>query len=247
MNCWDRFDRKVVLCFTGLKARAPKIVEETDRVGVNGLDVQWQFPSPLDKTLLRGMRHIGVLDAKIGYFNSSMGHYSAIARSYHLGCQSVLVMEDDVRFLKDTAQISQALASIPADYDVALIDSFFKHWEKDAVNADVMAKWREERAANKWWAEFDSLYSLGCYALSRRGMERMMFAFEAVETKPSIGKMRIADHFLSRKVLGEDSRLYFARKNIAIQREMGAANSPTSDIRKKYEAMGLDLSEYAEA
>lgn len=247
MKCWDRFERKVVLCFTGLKDRAPKIEAELERAGLGKWETQWQFPSPLDKTLLRGMRHIGCLDWKIGYFNSSMGHYRAIATAYHMGCGSVLVMEDDIRFLNDRTKIAQALSALPADYDVALLDSFFKTREKDAVNAEVMAKWRRERAVNKWWAEFDSLYSLGCYALSRRGMERMMFAFEAVETAPKIGKMRIADHFLNRKILGSDTRMYFARKNLAIQREMGAANSPPSDIRKKYEEMGLDLSEYAEA
>jgi hypothetical protein len=108
-------------------------------------------------------------------------------------------------------------------------------------------RWRNERKVNDHWAEFDSLYSLGCYALSRRGMERMMFAFEAVETKPSIGMIRIADHFLKRSILGQSMRLYFARQNVAIQREMGAANSPPSDIRKKYEEMGFDLADYADA
>lgn len=250
INWPRRFARKTVLYFTGLKNRVEGMEAELARVGLADAQRQWQFPSPFDKVLLRNVKHIPCFDGGargMGYFNSSMGHYRAIATAFHLGCDSVLVMEDDVRFLKDVAKVAEIMDALPDDFDVALLDSFFMTRDKNAVNAEVMAKWRDERKVNEHWAEFDSLYSLGCYALSRRGMEKMMFAFEAVQTAPKIGMIRIADHFLKRGILGRDMKLYFARRNVAVQREMGAANSPPSDIRKKYEEMGLDLADYAEA
>lgn len=247
MDCWNRFDRKTVLYFTGNKdTRVPGMEKELKRVGLDGADRQWQYPSPLDKVLLRSVKHIPALEIG-GYFNSSMGHYRAIATAYHLGCDHCLVMEDDVRFLIDVEEIEKSVNSIPDDYDVALLDSFFQKWSEGKINSNVMSRWRDGRKANEYWSEFDELYSLGCYALSRRGMERMLFAFDAVETAKNIGKLRIADHFLNRGILGSGMKMYFARKNVAIQRDMGKANSPVSDITNKYIEMGLDLSEYAEA
>lgn len=244
---WDRFDRKVVLYFTGNKdTRVPGMEQELKRVGLYGAERQWQFPSPLDKILIRGMRHIPAIE-KVGYFNSSMGHYRAIATSYHLGCNNCLIFEDDVRFMKNIDMINECVKSIPDDYDVALLDCFFQRFEEGCVNSSVMSEWRENRKVNEFWSEFDALYSLGCYSLSRKGMERMMFAFEAVETAKNIGKMRIADHFLTKGILGKDMRMYFARTNVAVQREMHNANSPTDDITNKYIEMGLNLDEYADA
>lgn len=246
MECWDRFDRKTVLYFTGNKdTRVHGMEKELKRVGLDGADRQWQYPSPLDGVLLRNVNHIRALEIG-GYFNATMGHYRAIATAYHLGCSHCLIMEDDIRFLKDTGEIDMAVNSVPDDYDVALLDCFFQKWSEGKINARVMSQWRDVRKANDFWSEFDELFSLGCYALSRRGMERMLFAFEAVETAKKIGKMRIGDHFLNRGILGKDMKMYFARKNIAIQRDMGKANSPISDITNKYIEMGLDLSQYAE-
>lgn len=247
LECWNRFDRKVVLYFTGNKdSRVPGMEKELDRVGLDDVDRQWQHPSPLDRILIRGMRHIPCLE-NAGYFNASMGHYRAIATAYHLGCRNCLILEDDVRFMKDVERLSDYVNSIPDDYDVALLDCFFKGFGAKDVNGSVMSKWRDGRMANDSWSEFDELYSLGCYSLSRRGMERMMFAFEAVETDKRIGKMRIADHFLTRGILGRDTRMYFARTNVAIQREMKNANTSSSEITRKYVEMGLNLDEYAEA
>lgn len=245
-GCWDRFDRKTVLYFTGNKdTRVPSMEKELERVGLADAERLWQFPSPLYKTLLRHITHIPCLEHG-GWFNSSMGHYRAIATAYHLGFEHALFMEDDMRFLKDLTEVDKIVRALPDDYDVALLDSFFKYWKEGTVNAEVMAKWRDERKVNEQWAEFDALYSLGCYALSRNGMKRMMFAFEAVETARSIGRMRIGDHFLSRDILGKGMRMYFARKNVAVQRDMGKANSPTSDIANKYVAMGLNFDDYSE-
>ncbi len=245
MKCWDRFARKTMIYFTGNKTtRVPSMETELARVGLADADRQWQYPTPIDRLLLRSMRHIPSVE-KGGFFNASMGHYRAIATAYHLGCPSVLVMEDDIRFLKDASLIAEAVDALPADYDVALLD-LFAGWMKN-VDANTVKKWREERKVNEWWAEFDEMRSMGCYALSRRGMERLMFCFEAVETAPRVGKMRICDHFLDRSMLGKGIKLYFARKNIAVQQTMGAANSDMSITRQCYADLGLDLAEYAEA
>ena len=87
---------------------------ELERVGLSDADRQWNFPSPLDKVLLRNLGHIPSIE-RGGYMNCTMGHYRAISTAYHMGCRSVLIMEDDIRFLVDIGEIEKALESIPAD------------------------------------------------------------------------------------------------------------------------------------
>lgn len=244
LRCWDRFDRKVMLYYTGNRlTRTPQMENELDRVGLGCADRQWQFPSPIDRVLLMSMAHIPSCE-RGGYFNCSMGHYRAIATAYHLGCESVLIMEDDISFLKDLSKIQEIVEDLPDDYDVAMLDSFAIAMKN--VNADTVRQLRDGRRVSRHWAEFDELRSCACYALSRRGMARMKFCYEAVETARDIGKMRISDHFLNRRYLGRDTKMYFAVKNVAVQRDMAGAMSQKDGIQKCYADMGLDMSEYQE-
>jgi len=244
---WNRFGKKTILYFTGYKdSRVPSMEKELKRVGLYDAERQWQFPSPLDRLLLRKINHIPCVE-RGGYFNLSMGHYRAIATAYHLGYENVLVIEDDARFLNDVSELEKIVTSLPDDYDVALFDSLFRSFKENRVNANTMECWRRDRKVNEFWSEFDQLHSMACYALSRIGMERMMFAFEAVETAPKIGKMRICDHFLDRNILGKNMKMYFARKNACIQRRFSSSTSSMDDITSKYISMGLNLDEYAEA
>lgn len=244
MSCWDRFDRKVVLYYTGNKdTRVPGMERELERVGLQGADRQWQFPTPFDNLLLRSVRHdpwVGV-----GYLSNAMSHYRAISIAYHLGCRNVLILEDDVRFMKDVGMVSNYIDTIPDGYDVAKMDSVFKEFGGNGVTLETMSKWRGERKANEFWSEFDSLYSTGCYALSRKGMERMMFCFEAVETNKDIGMLRVVDHFLDRKILGADMKMYFSRENVCVQKEFECVTG-YGEIEKRYRAMGVDMGKYAE-
>ena len=243
MECWDRFDRKTVLYFTGNKdTRVPGMEKELKRVGLDGSDRQWQFPSPIDRCLLRGMAHEPVLE-KGGFFNATMGHYRAIATAYHLGCGNVLLMEDDIRFLKDAGLVSEIVSSLPGDYDIAMFDLFPVSWKDTWRNHAAVKKWAAEKKVNDHWAHFDEMYSGGCYALSRKAMKKMLFLFEAVETDKRIGKFRVCDHFLKRKYFWPDAKMYFARKNACVQRSVGNSGS----LNGTYVAMGVDFSEYAEA
>lgn len=242
---WDMFDRKVVLYFTGNKnTRVPGMERELKRVGLDDAFRQWQFPTPTDKVVLRSIPHVGHLEVG-GYMNCTMGHYRAIATSYHLGCKSVLIMEDDARFLNDVSKIERIVASVPDDYDLAMLDYFYCSW-KD-VESRLADKLRIERKKNDFWAEFDKFHSGACYALSRRGMERIIRLYEAAATDRKLGKLRICDGFLDRRYLGYDAKMYFAIENAAIQRAFEQGNSNGCGISDPYSRTGIDVSNYAEA
>ena len=243
-NCWDRFEHKTLLTFTGYRERAVRILSELDRVGMSSVNVQWQFPSPFDGAILRHIKHeVGRgLDNDIRFMSCTMGHYRAIKTAFHLGCKSVMVMEDDIRFLKDLDKISAAVHSVPDNYDIAMFDLF----PAKGTKASVVSSWRDSRKVNDFWAEFDNMYSMGCYAMSRRAMERYIWLNEAAVTKPSIGMMRVCDHFIDRNYFWPDAHMYFARTNVAVQRADDNSNSKRERILASYSRIGIEMSAYAE-
>lgn len=241
MKCWDRFDRKSMICFTGNKdTRMPAMRAELERVGLSGVHELYQFPNPFMDILLKAMNRVPEM-SNSGYMNCSIGHYMEIATAYHLGCDHALLMEDDVRFMKDLDKVEKCVESLPEDYDVAMFDCFFR---MDRNDGERYSEWRDKRAVNECWAEFDRMYSCGCYAVSRHGMERLMFCVEAVEKAPRIFKMRPFDHFLDRSIIGKGSKMYFCRKNACIQRPIGPSSTGGGWIEEAYGKMGIDTDEY---
>lgn len=239
-SCWDRFERKTLLTFTGYMDRAKGVMQELDRIGMRDVNVQWQFPNPFDGVLIRHLNHIRHLDIA-GYMNCTMAHYNAIKTAYHLGLKNILVMEDDIRFMEDLDAIDSTVSSLPDDFDVAMFDLipvFLKRGEPERVKS-----LKESARINERWFEFDILRSMGCYAMSRRGMERYIWLNEAAVTQPKIGKLRICDHFLDRRYM-PGLKLYAAVDNACIQRNMGACNSPIDEYPEKYRRIGIDVSLY---
>lgn len=230
-SCWDRFGRKTLLTFTGYKDRAPGAMKELERVEMNDVNVQWQFPNPFESVLLKYLNHEKCLST--GFMNATMGHYSAIKTAYHLGMSSCIVIEDDIRFLKDIEEVHKAVRSLPEDFDVALFDMFLHGGNDREFNEYIFAK--GNRKVNQDWAEYDNLISQGCYSMSRRAMERYIWLNEAAVTDRRIGKLRIGDHFLSRKYMGDDMKLYFSVNHVAIQKIMGKNNSNTDNMYGRIE------------
>ena len=243
-SCWDRFERKTLLAFTGYQGRANGVLSEIARVGMHDVNVQWQFPCPFDKTIRDSIRHeVGKgLDSDIRFMSCTLGHYRAIKTAYCLGCENVLVMEDDIRFLKDTERISACVRAIPEDFDIAMLDLF----PYSGTKPHVLSSWRESRKVNEFWAEFDDMFSMGCYAMSRRAMERYIWLNEAAVTDPYVGMIRVCDHYLKRSYFWKGAHLYFARENVAVQRADENSNSKRERILASYRRIGIDMEKYAE-
>ena len=129
--------------------------------------------------------------------------------------------------------LSTAVRSLPEDFDVALFDMFLHEGNDREFNEYIFAK--GNRKVNQDWSEYDSLISQGCYAMSRRAMERYIWLNEAAVTDKRIGKLRIGDHFLSRKYMGDGMKLYFSVNHVAIQKIMGKNNCNTDNMYGRIE------------
>lgn len=239
---WDRFQRKTVLTFTGYRDRAEAVMSEIARVGMSSVNVQWQFPNPFEEILVRHLSHKKGLDRQ-GYMNCTMGHYSAIKTAFCLGMETCLVMEDDIAFLKDIGEMEAIVCALPEDYDVAMLDWFAT---SPGYPPESVKKCIRDKSVNRYWAKFDAVRSCGCYALSRRAMEKLIWLNEAAVTNPKIGKMRICDQFFEKRFMGDGMRMYLSKKNVAIQRHTMVHNSNFDMISMAYKSMGIDASEYGE-
>lgn len=109
-----------------------------------------------------------------GNMNCTMGHYEimkeCIARNY----DRVLIIEDDVRFLKNMQTATLILDNIP-QADIIMFDKNVADRPREqlmvaAINGKV----------NDYYFSFDtvSLGSTGCYALSKKAMQTITIAQE---------------------------------------------------------------------
>lgn len=245
-SCWDRFERKTLLTFTGYKDRYPGMVKELDRIGMKDVHVQWQFPNPFESVLLKHLRSKRSLREWNGAMSCAMGHYVAIKTAYHLGCKNCLVMEDDIRFLIDNKEIEASVSSLPEDFGIALFDYTALNNSSAESSGKVVNDMRRRYCINERWAGFDNLSSTGCYALSRRGMEKYIWLVEAAIKEPSIGKLRIADHWWNKIFMGNDIRMLFAIKHVAIQRPVvGGRMCRDLDMDSYYRIIGANTELYS--
>lgn len=240
-------DKAYLLCFTGYKDRAEPTMNDIRRMGITAEQV-WQFPTPFDKYFSDSVPHIAHFDRHPGWANNWFGHYRAMKTAYELGLSSVLIMEDDCRFLNDRAKADEIAADLPCDFDLALFDHFYPaNW--GAGGKSVYAG-KCSRRATKYWHPFDSgLFSAACYVLSRRAMARLIWLHESIIDPATPNRlMSLTDFWHNKSVLGS-MNLYFCTPNCAIQRNPDAGVtrlSGTAGINSTYQHMGLDLSSYAE-
>lgn len=100
-------------------------------------------------------------------FDCMFNHYETIKLAYELGVDHILILEDDVRFLKNIDTIKEYLEELPAVADLALFD--YIHFP-NLIKYDI----------TDYFFKFDSymLFS-DMYALSRNGMKYMIDNMEA--------------------------------------------------------------------
>ena len=241
-SAWDRFERKYLTSYVKYQDRYRMMLSEFGRVGLTNVEVIWDFPSPYRDVLLNSVNMTGFCK-KRNLFFIGQTNYRAIATAYHLGAKSVLVMQDDIRFLKDANLLNEIVESIPEDYDLAMMN----HMKPGAMQMEEYEQIFKKEKINGYWVRFDELTSSGCYAMSRKGMERYIKAYE--EPVVSCGRTILYhdDFYYQRKFMGPDANLYVAHPVPSIQTPCGAGGSH-SDLEpyfKRNEAIGIHRENYA--
>ena len=212
---WDKFDYIACICFTGYRDRQRSIEVELQRVGLSGkVHFFWDFPSCFSSILSKQVTHDSYHQKMfpIGYNN-----YRAIKTAYELGHSSILVLEDDVRFLKNIEHLGEAISSIPDEFELVMLD---KNFPSDEFKKFIQEHPSPLRVANKIeWRNFVSFHSSGCYALSRAGMMKFIVAYEA-----SASNKRVLnnDEYFNSRVFDKE-KIFAAFPNVAVQCLVGSA------------------------
>ena len=178
----------------------------------------WQNPSFQCDEWWRGMEV---------NLNCTMGHYEIMLESLARGFRRVLIIEDDIRFVKDQNYISRILAFLPdhntdlPHYDICLFDKNVSARPRTSLhNAINYAR------INAHYFDYSTAFlgSTGCIALSERAMRRFVEQQER--------KFMPAD-FLTNRINAEGDVV----NDDGLHRVASIANLAVQDMRLKGDRM----------
>ena len=226
----------LLLTYTGYSERVAPVVRELGRIGITP-EIRYDVPTEERKALRKILdRGAPVFARHTGLFYATMMHYRAIAEAYHRGFDSVLICEDDIRFLRDTGKIAEAVRELPQVVDCIMYDYF------PTTNREHGA---DGSQGTSGWHSPVTYRGAGCYQLSRRGMERMLHWYDQ---DVAGNKLRVCDHYFTN--WGFDGLVFLAyRIPLCIQVEcpsggnFGAATNTMFQAR--YASLGIREEDYA--
>ena len=163
MTPFDGFGQIACIHYAPDADRMPGIDAELRRVGILPAEnFRWHVTArwPAFDFAFVAARSCGARTEKTAAQWCCLTAHQQIVRAALLsGCRTLLVLEDDVRFLRDAGEARRIVASWdPAEFDICLFDAF---------------PWKRGRAvAGRPFVAFDrGVMGASCYALNRAGMQ----------------------------------------------------------------------------
>lgn len=198
------FDKIICVHYLQYTNRLEIVKNELKRIGVpdDMLEFSYTYNTPYLNVLWGVFSNSNLTNCiNTAAASCALGHYNAIKIAYESTCKRVLIIEDDICFLKNLNKIKEALDNIPADADVVLFDKFI-HFDKQTYNKLI--------ENNDYYTNFtnEDIASAGCYMLSRTGMRDFLTIYD--------NYMMVADICFREY---ESPHKYFINTNIAIQNQ----------------------------
>lgn len=188
---WGKyFDHIYCLCYLGSEHQAVKrrlLDAELTRTGILGSGVfSWQYTTsdPWDE-VISGRLHKRVLSnpaANVGFINLGLATARIYREAKALGYCRILVLEDDVAFLKDLGEVKAILEDMP-DRDLVLFDKFLD-WD---LTADEYRSFVNKHTINDRFFTGGSLHTTGgvAYSVNTAAMSFLLRIFEDYDKGPS--------------------------------------------------------------
>ena len=220
-SVWDKFDYVALMAYTGYIDRCAEMRKELKRIGLwDRVHIHWDFPDVFTEKIENQIALTPWVKNLKGSFSILQSIYEILSTAYNLGCSNLLLMQDDVRFIKDIRVLEDAIKGIPHDYDLIMFD-------RGRANQLEENRWVELHKGldgNKIkYVPFTFLSSDGCYAMSRRTIRKYLDVLEGMVKANKA--LPASDLLLNSECLGEDKKLYMALPNVAVQSIVGRKGS----------------------
>ena len=237
---WNKyFDKIYCLHYIPFKERKELMDFQLKRIGIldSGIFSYYlTYNNALDKKFERFFRYSSEKIKNNIFINTSIffGHYNVIREAYAHDYNRILIIEDDVRFLRDLNKIEQVLNNRPQNADIILYDKFL--YSMGDFNKLALNK------VNDYYAKFSRCTSAGCYQLNRKGMKRII---ELTEKEPQMCDC----YFYSADQSLTNLNYYCSIENLAIQSTFSDAQQNITEnnsmnYHRLYKYQNIDFDKY---
>lgn len=246
MDWKGKFDRIWCISYTGYPERRKPLERELDRVGILGsgvLEWHYTFKSIFDNILFDVTKRLKTNNCEdVGSLACSLAHYHCIKSSYGLGDERCLIMEDDIRFLKDVGEVCDIVDGLPDNADIVLFDHMWNAVEHHDHDEFVRNPTGIYERVGKHYRRFGMLLGGSCYSLSRKAMKTMVGMYETVFEAADVYTARLTEKSGLVRLCSEP-RLAF---QVSYPKSNNTRLRWNSDIMDMYRRNGLDFSRYAD-
>ena len=229
-NVWEnKFSHIYCLHYLPYTDRVSPLLDELNRVGLlkaKNFSFKYTYDSPFyDKLMEMGikMHHAALVSKRL--FKCTMGHYFVLKEAEGLNYERILIIEDDVKFLKDLSLLKEILESTPDDADVVLYDK----WPFNKEMYDILLN---TSYVNKYFYAFKNCFSSGAlYSLSRGMIKKIIREQEKSLKCADVAYWDLSDN------MDDPFKRCFAHPSLSIQDSKG-------DYDKFYGYCGINVNDY---
>lgn len=234
---WGRFGLRLLVTCPQYEKRREMALRECERVGLNVEAHQCHHLKTWGLTY-RTCPEDNIREAlgkvELGTAATLLAHRSAMKRFLASTHETMLVVEDDVRFLKDLLKLGSYVKSLPKDFDEARFCWGGARGDAKSGESFAGGMWRKVRK------NLDSLYMTAAYAVSRKGAENWLKSFDESLDDP------LASDLLVRKY-GASENVYICNPPCAITvcaGEKSAVQQDNTPLVLDVEACGGKAGDY---
>jgi len=187
---WKRyFDRIYCLHHVDMHRRLPGMIRELDRVGIrqSGIFAFYHTSTdPWERLIAERVPRVSNDPfSQMCYVNLGLATAHLLREALAMRYQRILILEDDIRFLKDVLQIDRALEDLP-DWDVVNLEKLVPRWDMTRREYIDMAVHRAISGHVGYFdGQGDFFTSGGCVAMNAVGMKALLEKLETVGPRPA--------------------------------------------------------------
>lgn len=236
---WNRFDHIFCIHFLPFKERMDRLKNELRRVDLLDNDrfsFEFTVPSEYDKVIFNYTKNVGRNNLlTVNQLNLVLGTYKILMQSKIMDYERILIIEDDIAFLKNKKEIQNIIDKLPDEYDICLFDKF----KDKSITIDEYQSYIDDKI-NDCYSRYKRLKSCGCYSLTKKCIEKFIKMYETF--------LMITDEYTSIAELKTPLNKIFSVKNLACQisyiHSSNILHGGKNCIHDVYKLQGLDYREY---